>query len=741
MKNTVLKSVLAIVMAFMALPMVGQDWMEIHFKEGDSKVIYLKNVISILTSQYDEEGVLHNDSQYQHITTKQNMFVYNIADIDSITFLKYDEEKVLERIVAAQNVVDPIILNCETAQDVEKYIDQIKNTEGVEDAWICGNSLFVKIEGWEQIAYHLEHETPDVPDMTNISYTVKKAVAESETKTIQNDGNPLKVIIANQEHYDTNRRSQIKSCMDLKKDFEDCNINARYSDRPKKEFFLKDMYYYDVVFLITHGDWDGQKHTLYTADSLGISFGNDSKETMEQWRSNMQKLREEIPGEPTLKHLYMGSTTEYRDGVKCLIKRPALTELFFSEIVDAEFGNPHSLFFNVACHSLQDNDNLGNSFFEKELGVYMGYTNANSVGDDAGIAFLRSMLEGKSFGVANHELDSKYKEEKRSNGEVAELRIRRNKKIDVDPRQLFLVSTLTIQKDNQTFTQEYDQKKSVTLEGITTILGKAMKPATMGFRWGTEEDLKNGNDIEASGFNSTDNKGNRLFQASLNNIERDKTYYYRAFTYDGTNHNYGDIFSFKIESDARELMITKTIGGTVYSIYKKTFDENDYRTNPDGWKCYRTELSLDITKNGKTNTYIVDNNIYLDKKNDHHGGQQPCMLLDFNKNMMYIFCNSKDDGPYYSMDGNFYYSSMNNINFRKETVFEGANWGWFPYFCDYGDDNIYLCNFSFAGYFTIMAVREDGAWELYYYNTDISPEEAQREWLSAGSILVIEKPS
>lgn len=189
--------------------------------------------------------------------------------------------------------------------------------------------------------------------------------------------------------------------------------------------------------------------------------------------------------------------------------------------------------------------------------------------------------------------------------------------------------------------------------------------------------------------------------------------------------------------DTRELMFTKRVGSAVYSVYKKTLSDNDYHINPDGWKCYRSELSLDITKNGNTNTYVVDNNIYLDKKYDHHGGQQPCMLLDFNKNMMYIFCNSKDDGPYYSMDGNFYSSSMNNIHFSKETVFEGANWGWYPYFCDYGDDNIYLCNFSFAGYFTIMAVREGNTWELYYYNTDISPEQATREWEIAGPVLVI----
>ena len=441
----------------------------------------------------------------------------------------------------------------------------------------------------------------------------------------------------------------------------------------------------------------------------------------------------------------MCSTDEYRNGVKCIIKRPALTELFFEEIVDAQFNNPHSLFFNVACHSLEENDNLGDSFLNRGLGVYLGYTRENSLGDEAGVSFLQSMLEGKSLGVAYRDLDSNYRQENKPDGGVAKLRVIYNKDIEGDPRDLFLVSTYSIEKDNNSANQEYNETRTVTIEGITTILGKTETPVTMGFIIGSVMSLEDGEKIEISGYDTVDNYGNRKFYSYLNNLERNKTYHYRAFTYDGKNYNYGDTYSFTIENSSieadKELMITKNVNGTVYSIYKKTLDENDYHTNPDGWKCYRTQLTLEITKNGTTNSYVVDNNIYLDKEEDHHGGQQPCMLLDFNKNMIYIFCNSKDDLPYYSMDGNFYSSSMSNINFTKETVFETANWGWFPYFCDFGDDNINLCNFSFAGYFTIMAVRDtSGNWNLYHYNTDISPEEAQAEWEQADKILVIETP-
>ena len=745
MKNTLFKSILVLVMAFLALPMMGQDWMEIYFKNGDSRTIYLKNVLSMITSQYDEIGVYHGGIHYQHITTKLNKFVYNIDDIDSIRFTKYDEEVVMSNIIAAQNVIEPILFSCKTVQDVEMEMDKIKSAKGVDDAWIVGPNLFVKIAGWEQIAYHLEHEQSDESVIEINKRNIKKDNSDFDTKTIKEGDRPLKVIIANQEHYDSRRTSQITACKNLQKDFNDCNIIARYLDRPKLSFFLNDLYYYDVAFLITHGLYNGQRHSLVTADSLGISHGNDSDETKAEWAKNMQELRATIPAEVTPSHIYMCSTDEYRNGVKCIIKRPALTELFFEEIVDAQFNNPHSLFFNVACHSLEENDNLGDSFLNRGLGVYLGYTRENSLGDEAGVSFLQSMLEGKSLGVAYRDLDSNYRQENKPDGGVAKLRVIYNKDIEGDPRDLFLVSIYSIEKDNNSAHQEYNETRPVTIEGITTILGKTETPVTMGFIIGSVMSLEDGEKIEISGYDTVDNYGNRKFYSYLNNLERNKTYHYRAFTYDGKNYNYGDTYSFTIENSSieadKELMITKNVNGTVYSIYKKTLDENDYHTNPDGWKCYRTQLTLEITKNGTTNSYVVDNNIYLDKEEDHHGGQQPCMLLDFNKNMIYIFCNSKDDLPYYSMDGNFYSSSMSNINFTKETVFETANWGWFPYFCDFGDDNINLCNFSFAGYFTIMAVRDtSGNWNLYHYNTDISPEEAQAEWEQADKILVIETP-
>ena len=92
-----------------------------------------------------------------------------------------------------------------------------------------------------------------------------------------------------------------------------------------------------------------------------------------------------------------------------------------------------------------------------------------------------------------------------------------------------------------------------------------------------------------------------------------------------------------------ELESSESVDGVDYKIYKKILDASDYHENPDGWKCYRSELSLETTANGSTKTIVLDNKIYLDDSKGHHGGQYPCILIDHKKDLFIVFCNSKDE--------------------------------------------------------------------------------------------------
>ena len=816
MKSTILKSILALVMAFLALPMMGQDFMKIYFKDGTFRKFYLKNVNDIAVSKLDANGVSHGGYDYQRITCLQNDYVYSLQDVDSITFTKYDEEKVKESFDTTMPEVFALFSKCRDISDVESMIDSFKNVKGVERAWTEGSKLYIKIPGWEPMPFFFEYD--DTSSVEELASTLLPAFSN----TMKKDGEKLKAAIANQRGYNFDKLAQ---------NFRNCNIVVNYdSDKePTLDFFLSGIYQYDLVFLFTHGAYLNGKHWLLTSHRLSddLRWNNNVSEEM---MNNLEKIlnREEYRD----KQFTLGQDIDihFSSGMlQNLYAYISISEDCIKEKSVGKFPNNNSILFNGACESLIYSNSLAEIYLDEErgLGVYFGYDNDNFGSNTAGSQFFTSLLEGKSVTKSYYDIPEKYRDESGMINPLAWITKAQlhpvTHKSEKACDNLFLFPTYTNIISQDEANEQYTNRRYVQVEGVTRTLNP--DAVELGFVYGTGKNLtvdKYIKDVELNYLGPSNNKGNYLFKGKLTDLEPGKTYSYRAYTYDGTNYNYGNLESFtiyekitlssnsitvsaltsnsvqitsgsgsySIESiipsgivtasifdnksvaieantpgtavitvkdnltgqtatitvtvtgivDTRELMFTKKVGSTVYSMYKKTLSDNDYHINPDGWKCYRSELSLDITKNGKTESYVVDNNIYLDKKYDHHGGQQPCMLLDFNKNMIYIFCNSKDDGPYYSMDGNFYSSSMNNIHFSKETVFEGANWGWYPYFCDYGDDNIYLCNFSYAGYFTIMAVREGGTWELYYYNTDISPEQATREWENAGPVLVIGDP-
>ncbi len=855
MRNTIIKSILILVMAFLALPMMGQDFMNIFFKNGDFRKFYMKNITEITTSKFDANGVQHSNVDYQHITTIYDKYVYSLEDVDSITFTKIDEELAEHNFVTAMPSVFSTISDCETIDDVEKKLDIIKNTEGVADAWSDGHILHVAIAQDEVYSFHFDHDKDlDKDDFVNMANQVKASLPQMKT-AIKQDGTRLKVVIANQQHKDKRRDSHKDDYFyPLMNSFSSIDdIDAHYVEEPTIDFFYEhcknpetaehlNLYDYDVIFLITHGSYGSEYLYMYNTQQVvksGIKWHDFATSEdilivnqVEQpsWKNNYQSFKnwrdESKYKDATDANINYWFFHEGRDNQLVWVAHPMLTETFFRHIVPAEtkFSNPNSVFFNLSCQSLMGDEEdtpsfkLAEEFTKRDLGAYIGYDQTNSVGQPAGYHFFMNMLNGMSLKQAIDKLPEEEKHEPKGGNIVADLLIYPQ---NTENEKLFLSQPITKEITNEEATSDYNESNMVMLTGTATLLDynvHLIDGIKVGFSLTYNDPVAHTQHINTENVHLLDN--NKVeFYVFLENLERNRTYQYCAYTYDGLNYNYGNVNSFKIDklnelilstnsvslnvgqtttvditsgsgsyviessdehvatafvdgstisvnalnvgestitvsdkvtgqtatilvtvtgqADTRELMITKTVNKTVYSIYKKTLDENDYRTNPDGWKCYRSELILDIIKDGKTESYVVDNNIYLDKQDSHHGGQQPCMLLDFNKNMIGIFCNPKGSGYNYEMDGYFYSSSMDNVNFSKETVFEGANWGWFPYFRDYGDDNIYLCNFSYGGYFTILAVRENGSWELYYDNDDISPEAAEQIWKRIGSVLVI----
>lgn len=167
---------------------------------------------------------------------------------------------------------------------------------------------------------------------------------------------------------------------------------------------------------------------------------------------------------------------------------------------------------------------------------------------------------------------------------------------------------------------------------------------------------------------------------------------------------------------------------------EKKIDLKNYRSNPDGWKFYKTTLAVGITKNGEKKLNTIETDIYTAA--NYTVAMIPCMLVDNNKNIISIFSNSKASDRMYGMDGFVYRIDMNSKTWVKETIFTNANFGWYSFFGGSVNGNPELCHFSYAGYYSVLSKRNNNG----YWNTEnqgsIKPEYADKQYYTHNNILV-----
>jgi hypothetical protein len=536
--------------------------------------------------------------------------------------------------------------------------------------------------------------------------------------------------------------------MPLVEDIAKCGIHYTYEASPTVDFFSSQMYLYDLVFLVTHGGADEVNdvyvHDLVTADCLGV-FDEGEVLTVDDWDQMFEKLDSirRAHRNSSSDHITYGAVKEERDGVDKIVYYATVTEAFLNEKAVGHFNNPNSIFFNTACSSLKGNTNLAYEFLNRGLGVYIGYDDTNCKGKKAGPQFFRSMLGGQSFVKALTSLPYSYLVDD-CGGNLQ--RVTDNR--DAEFEKVFIFPTFTTELSDEQATESFNANQYLEFEGMTTASN--FNAVTYGFVFDIDEDVKNGQFFESTEktlYPSTTDRGNLKFNVEIRGFKRGQTYYYSAYTYDGELYNYGNTCSFTIgdepqvpedpEDEDRLLMLMANVNGALYSIYKQKMDKNDYHENPDGWKFYRSLLTLDVSRNGSTTTYTLDDNIYMEEGYNSNSAQNACMLFDLKSNQIYVFCVSKDQKSNYTMEGFCYGASLSDLNFQRETVFTSANWGWYPYFVESPSGRPAVAHFSYAGYYEIISTR-DGSnnWSSEWGNK-IQPDDFQTRSKQSGRVLVI----
>ena len=539
MKNRIFKAVFALVLTFMAQSVFAQDAFVVFFNDGTFRKFYLRDIVEISTSQYDENGTAHGDYQYQHITTKSGSFVYSLSNIDCIAFSKNEEAQAEENFAETMPEVVSVLSGCENISQAEAQVEQIKEMEGVEDAWSDGHQLYVKIEDCATFNFHFSHQIPDV----GIGYEDYQDLAKemfSKVKKAQVAGSSnLKVAIVDQEYKDEKMAQyRILYHDPLINALKECGIQPDYVKNPQVDFFYDNssdpenlhFYDYDVVLLFTHGlyfqpahllekKWwqvmSEDKFELYNQKLHGMLASDEIMvipEKIQQneplWRDYYSKFKswkndskyKDIPEDC----INFSFHEEKRYGEKYWILYPILSELFFRDYATGKF-NDNSVLFISACKSLKGEGQPSFSFadilFGKNLATYIGYTESDGFGYWVLPKLFNDILKsGWSLGKAYDNLPEHQRNETIFNFYNSGLYTQKditkfllngspcNAELKILPeseeaRGRFFLGVYTSEADQSKINQEYSHNQTVTLEGITYHLDETVEDLHYGFKY------------------------------------------------------------------------------------------------------------------------------------------------------------------------------------------------------------------------------------------------------------------
>lgn len=397
--------------AFVALAQVLPAWnyLKVYRNDGEEPLeLYSVDVDSLVCSKIGIDSIMYADWQVQEIWTPDTIYRIPLANIDSIQFKTVDTNIAVKNVVTASKQISQFFVNSDNLQDLATHLGEIKDIEQVEDAWIHGTSLFVKVRDWGTISF--SYPIPFVPDENESSEDyVRRNVLKAQEYDIfdaPNTHTPIydnpsdyRICIVNQTYNDLNRTFERTTASQMEANFKSCgfkNVTLVNGSDFGKEFINNDFYNYDIILMATHGEYDGQRHWIYTGREY---FVTDDFNQVNPW-TEMERLLidEKLQAINSPNSVSCGFVEELREirGEKkmVLVCYAKVSELGFAKSNNKFRGNGTAVLFNVACQSLEENYALPNVLGKKGLGYYLGYTHSNSIGWRACMEFTEFLLNG-----------------------------------------------------------------------------------------------------------------------------------------------------------------------------------------------------------------------------------------------------------------------------------------------------------------------------------------------------------
>ncbi len=403
-----------LLMIFVAMAQTLPAWNYITVYRNDGReplMLFSDDVDSLVYSKISTDSILYEDWQVQEIWTPDTIYRIPLACIDSIRIKVVDPQQVAKNVTEVSMQVSKLFVKSESLEELVSHIETIRKIEKVEKVWTNGVSLFVKVEDWGAISFTYPPQSDPETAENNEDHTqqmIKRKVgvdifnAPNTHTPIYDNPSDYHICIVNQTYNDKKREYERTTTKQIVKNYNDCgfhHVDVFNGGQFDKDFFNYNIYDYDVILMATHGEYDGQRHWIYTGTEY---FVTDDFTQLDKWTDNISPwahleymlIDEDLQRRNSPNCVSCGFLKEKRGDNDVLVCYAKVSETGLG-INNRRFrGNGTAILFNTACQSLQDNYAIPNILGRKGLGYYMGYTHSNTIGWRACKEFTDLLLNG-----------------------------------------------------------------------------------------------------------------------------------------------------------------------------------------------------------------------------------------------------------------------------------------------------------------------------------------------------------
>lgn len=550
--------------AFVVLAQILPAWnyLKVYRNDGVEPLeLYSVDVDSLVCSKIGIDSIMYADWQVQEIWTPDTVYRIPLAIIDSIQFKTVDTNIAVKNVVTASKQISHFFVNSDNLQDFATHLGEIKDFEQVEDAWMHGTSLFVKVRDWGTISF--SYPIPNVPvENGDTEDHVRRNVMRAKEYDISdapNSHTPIydnpsdyRICIVNQTYNDLNRSYERTTASQMEANFKSCgfnNIRLVNGSDFGKEFINNDIYNYDIILMATHGEYDGQRHWIYSGKEYLVTDDINLKNPWTEMERLLIDEKLQVINSPNC--ISCGFVEELREirGEKktVLVCYAKVSELGFAKGNNKFRGNGTAVLFNVACQSLEENYALPNVWGKKGLGYYLGYTHSNSIGWRACMEFTEFLLNGydviksKKLMSLNNVSERIDEYDRYGNLYYVTSNLVGLTKKDLGEYHTCIVKPLTLDAkspfDGVLYGEirQFDPTKTNFIYGFCTSKHKDMKSST----------IHNGIKIDQCKYESSSHMVS--FNINLSDdesLEAGPTYFC-AYVWDGENYCFGDVKQFE----------------------------------------------------------------------------------------------------------------------------------------------------------------------------------------------------